>query len=101
MERSSDVLQVLLETCIMQFISLNTNNCAFEYKTSEDEARLWVPQMELNWELGDLSVLCRAATDLLHELRRIPDSPELQWFLSVAVPSPAMPNRHSALAKDS
>lgn len=45
MNRSSDVLQVLLETCIMQFISPNTNNCTFEYKTSEVKARLWVQQM--------------------------------------------------------
>jgi len=44
--RSSDVLQVLLETCIMQFVSPNTNNHAFEYKTSKVEARLWVQQME-------------------------------------------------------
>lgn len=46
MNRSSDVLQVLLETCIMQFISLNTNNYALEYKTSEVKARLWMLQME-------------------------------------------------------
>lgn len=46
MNKSSDVLQVLLETCIMQFISPNTNNHAFEYKTSEIKARLWVLQME-------------------------------------------------------
>lgn len=54
----------------------------------------------LGWESGDLSFLCRAAADLLHGLRHVPYSPELQWCLSVAVLSPATPKWHDVLADE-
>lgn len=59
--------------------------------TKEVKARLWME----HWAGS------QGAADLLHELRHISHSPELQQCLSIAVLSPAVLKQHHILAHES